>query len=274
MIDTIHSINIILPVFYAVSIFVYLQAFRKQTEILTNSKRIFLFVTLLLHTFYLLSRTNEFNHPPITSQFEIFTLLAFSIGFSYFVLELLTDIRGTGVFIITIAFIFQVISSCFIKDNFIVPEVLRNRLLGIHVISAILGYSGFAMSAVYGILFMMLYKSIKLSTFGLIFSRLPSLETLEKLNFYSVVIGYVFLTIAMIIGIIWLPDAFPDFSFLDPKLVTTTLIWIIFGTGIMAKLIGHWYGKKVIIFTIVGFIIAILSIALTNIIATSFHAFY
>ena len=265
--------NILLPVLYAFTLGAYWYDFTYEKKNLTNSKRIFLFVTVVLHVFYLFARTIEFNHPPITTKFEIFTVLAFSIAFSYFLLELLTDIRGTGLFIILFALIFQLVSSLFIEDLMEVKEVLRNRLLGLHVISALLGYSGITISAVYGVLFIILYKSLKLSKFGLIFKRLPSLETLEKLSFYSLVIGFILLTIAIIIGSIWLPAAFPDFSYWDPKLISTGIVWIIYGAGIIAKLAANWYGKKVITFSLVGFVMTIISLMLGVFFENSFHMF-
>lgn len=274
MIKTIHFLNILLPILYLATLLVYGYDFFKEKKTLTNSKRIFLFVTLFLHIFYLLARTIEFDHPPITNKFEIFTILAFAISFSYFILELLTDIRGTGLFIILFSLIFQVISSLFIEDLIEVQEILRNRLLGLHVISALLGYSGVTVSAVYGLLFLMLYKQIKFGNFGLIFNRMPSLETLEKLSFNALLIGFTLLTVAIVIGAIWLPSAFPDFSYTDPKLISTGIVWIIYGAGIITKLSAQWYGKKVIYFSLVGFAFMIASMSLTNIFSSSFHSFY
>ena len=274
MVSTIHSLNIILPILYLATLGFYIYDFVSDNNKFSNSKRIFLFVTLFIHVLYLILRTIEFNHPPITNKYEIFTILAFCLAFSYFLLELLSDIRGTGSFIILFSVIFQLISSLFIQDLIEVKEVLRNRLLGIHVISALGGYAGFTIAAVHGVLFFLLYKEIKLNNYGLIFNRLPSLEILEKLNFYSVLIGFILLTISMLIGFIWLPTAFPNFSYGDPKLISVTIVWLIFGFGILLKVIAKLYGKKVIIFSLIGFIIAILSLLVSNIFAESFHSFY
>jgi len=274
MINTIHSLNILLPVLYLLTFGIYLYDFIKDESKVHNAKRVFLFIALFLHVFYLLLRTVEFNHPPITNKFEIFTVLAFCLSFSYFLLELLSDIRGTGSFIILFSVIFQVISSIYIQDLIEVKEVLRNRLLGIHVISALGGYSGFTIAAVHGVLFFLLYKDIKFNKYGLIFKRLPSLEILEKLNFYSVLIGFILLTISMMIGFIWLPIAFPDSSYVDPKLISVGIVWLVFGIGIFAKLFAKLYGKKVIIFSLVGFIIAIVSLLVSSVFAKSFHSFY
>ena len=156
MLSAIHTLNILLPVLYCSTFLVYLYDFIQDKKTFSDAKRVFLFITLILHIFYLLVRTIEFDHPPITNKFEIFTVLAFSIAFSYFLLELLTDVRGTGLFIILFSFLFQLPSSLFIQDLTEVAEVLRSRLLGLHVISSLLGYSGLTLSAVYGLLYLML----------------------------------------------------------------------------------------------------------------------
>jgi len=166
MISGIHTINIILPILYFATLVVYFYDFLKEEKKLVNIKRVFLFITLFLHLFYIILRTIAFDHPPITNVFEIFTILAITISFSYFLVELVSDIRGTGPFIIILSFIFQLISSLYIQDLTEVKEVLRSNLLGIHVISALLGYSGFTISAVYGFLYLVLYKDIKLNKFG------------------------------------------------------------------------------------------------------------
>ncbi|GAB4289075.1 MAG: cytochrome c biogenesis protein CcsA [Ignavibacteriaceae bacterium] len=272
----IDFLNILLPFLYLVTFIVYSYDFIRTGKNFSNSKRLFLFVTLIVHSVYLLLRTIAFDHTPITNVFEIFTVLAFSVCFSYFILELVTDIRGTGPFIIIISIIFQVISTLFIKDLdlSLINEKLRSNLLGSHVFSALLGYAGITISAVYGFLYLMLYKDIKHNKFGLIFNRLPSLEVLESLSYHAAVIGFVLLTVAIIIGIIWLPQAFPDFSYTDPKLIGTFLVWMLYGIGITNKITGRWRGRKLIILSITGFLIAILSTMLTNFLARSFHSFY
>ncbi len=274
MYPTVKILNLLLPLLYGITFGVYLYDFIKGTKKLANAKRLFLFVALLTHVFYLLARTIEFDHPPITNVFEIFTILAFAISCSYFILELLTDIRGTGLFIIVFSIIFQLVSSLFIQDLTEVREVLRNRLLGLHVISALLGYSGIIVSAIYGFLFLALYNEIKLNRFGLVFERLPNLEILEELSFYSACIGFTLLTVAIIIGMIWLPAAFPNFNYFDSKLIGTLLIWVIYGLGILSKTLGKWQGKKVVVFSIVGFFIAIFQTIMSNFILKSFHSFY
>lgn len=273
MITIIHILNILLPILYAALVSAYWVDFKSETRKFAVTRKVGLYAILVIHFVYIMLRTVEFNHPPITTKFEIFTVLAFSVCFSYAVLEQVTDIRKTGAFILLMSLAFQLVSTFFINDLMEVPEVLRSRLLGMHVVAALLGYAGISISAVYGLLYLTLHKRIKKSSFGLFFDRLPSLELLEKLSFNSLMIGFVMLTVAIMIGGIWLPAAFPDFSYMDPKLVSTGIVWAFYGSGTLISKMNDWYGKKVIWFSLIGFVLSMFSLVLSIFISNSFHNF-
>ena len=125
---------------------------------------------------------NLFCAPPIISVFEILSLLAFSIAASYRIIEIRTGIKNTGFLILLLSLIFQTISSLFIQDLYEVNPILRNNLLGIHVLSALIGYSAFTISAVYGLMYLLQYHNLKTNTLGIFFDNLPNLERLEHLT--------------------------------------------------------------------------------------------
>lgn len=253
---------------------VYGKAFFADAESAKRWKSRLLVAVVLIHGIYLGVRTIEFRHPPATTIFEILTLLAFSVAVTYLFIEFLTKARETGYFILNIAFFFQLGSSLFIKDLLEVPEILRSNLFGLHVTAAILGYAAITISAVYGFLFLMLYHEIKASKFGVIYKKLPNLETLEKMSYTAVKLAFVLLGVAIVAGFVWLPKAFTDFSYTDPKLIGTFAVWILYGAGIIAKRSGGWTGRKVMLLSISGFIITLFSLTFVNVFLSSFHKFY
>lgn len=252
----------------------YGKAFFADAERAKRWKSRLLVAVVLIHGIYLGVRTIEFRHPPATTIFEILTLLAFSVAVTYLFIEFRTKARETGYFILNIAFFFQLGSSLFIKDLLEVPEVLRSNLFGLHVTAAILGYAAITISAVYGFLFLMLYHEIKASRFGVIYKKLPNLETLEKMSFTAVELAFVLLGTAIVTGFVWLPEAFTDFSYTDPKLIGTFAVWILYGAGIIAKRSGGWTGRKVMLLSICGFVITLFSLTFVNVFLSSFHKFY
>jgi HemX protein len=262
-----------LPVIYFILVCTYGKAFFKSSKFSEKLKSPLLYFVTALHLIYLLLRIAAFSHPPITKVFEIMTVVAFSISLAYIYIELKTKVKNTGYFILMVAFFFQLVSSIFIQDLLNVPEVLRNNLLGFHVVSALLGFSAITISAIYGTLYLMLYHDIKSNRFGVVYQRLPNLEIMERMSFTATTFGFFLLTIAIIIGLIWLPKAFEKFSYADPKLIGTMFIWLLYGIGLIAKKIAHWQGKKIVWLSIMGFVISFFSMTVVNMFFSGFHKF-
>jgi ABC-type uncharacterized transport system permease subunit len=270
----IDTLVIALPILYAGLVTVYGIAFFSTSAGVERLRRPYITVLVVLHILYLGLRTVVFDHPPITTVFEIMTLLSAAMTIAYLYLEFRTNIRNTGFFILMLALVFQTVSSLFIKDLTVIPEYLHSLVLGFHVSAALLGYTGISLAAVYGLLYLMLYHEIKSSRFGVIYSRLPNLETLESMSHKAVVFGFAALSVAILIGILWLPRVFRQFSYLDPKLVVTVAIWILYAAGLMAKRRFGWQGRKTMLLSLIGFAFVFLSMTVTNIYLSSFHTFY
>jgi cytochrome c-type biogenesis protein CcsB len=264
---------IIMPLLYAGLVTIYGVSFFKGSPWANRRKTHILFVAISVHLLYIFVRTATFDHPPITTVFEIMTTLAFCIAIAYMYIELKTKATNTGFFILLLALVFQTASSFFIKDLLDIAPILRSRLLGFHVSSALLGYTAISLSAVYGILYLMLYHEIKSSRFGLIYNRLPNLEMLEKMSHKAEVFGFIMLTIAICVGVFWLPRAFPNFSYWDPKLISTLMIWILYAIALSAKRQLGWQGKKTVILSVIAFAFVFLSMTVINLYLSGFHSF-
>ena len=265
---------VLIPVLYACLTTLYGLLFFGEYPRLRPFRTPALMGTVVLHCLYLIARTIAFDHPPITSVYEIMTVLAASIAIGYAYIELRTRASATGFFILLLAFAFQTASSVFISDRPDIPEYLHSVVLGFHVSAALLGYTAISLSAAYGFLYLMLYHEIKSSRFGLIYNRLPNLEMLETMSHKAEVFGFVALGVAIVIGLIWLPRVFRDFSYLDPKLVGTLVIWCLYALALGAKRRLGWQGRKTMIITLVAFCFVFLSMTVINLYLSGFHSFH
>jgi ABC-type transport system involved in cytochrome c biogenesis permease subunit len=262
-----------LPLAYALVIYAYGRAFFSDALWALRWKRSLLRVLLGLHAGYLLVRTVEFGHPPATNLFEILTLIAFTTTAAYTVIESRTKQHETGYFALLFSFFFQFVSSLFIEDLLEVKDILRSNYFGLHVASALAGYSAITLSAVYGFLYLMLYHQIKKSRFGVIYRKLPSLENLERMSVFAIFLGFVFLALAMVAGFIWLPQAFTNVSYADPKLVGTFFIWLVYGVALVARRSSKWKGRRMMVVAIAGFAVSVFSMTAINLFFTDFHRF-
>jgi ABC-type transport system involved in cytochrome c biogenesis permease subunit len=271
-------LKISLPILYLFTIFLYGLAFFLDEQFGIRNRTRFLVGTLIVHFIYLISHTLLTGHPPVTSPFEIMTVVSFTIGVSYVYIETRSHVKDTGMFILALAFLFEVLSAAFIRDYVqqspVPSEVLfqKSNVLGLHVASAMLGYSALAISAVYGGLYLMMYHEIRASKFGIVYRKLPDLQTLERLSYGAIWLGFIFLSIVILIGYVWLPKTINDFSYNDPKLIITDIVWVIYFAALIFRKAMRWTGRTVIIVSIVGFALTVVSLVAVNAMH-SFHNF-
>lgn len=270
----IDTLVIALPLLYGATVGAYGRAFFTSRPAARKLGRGLLAGTAATHLLYLTIRTIQFDHPPITSVFEIMTMLAFCIAIAYMYIELRTRTDTTGFFILSLALLFQTVSSLFIKDLLSIPQYLHSLVLGFHVAAALLGYTAISLSATYGFLYLMLYHEIKSSRLGIVYTRLPDLETLETMSHRAEVFGFAMLGAAILIGLFWLPRVFDSFSYWDPKLVGSVLIWLMYAAGLAAKRKLGWQGRKTMIVSLVAFGFVFLSMTIINLYLTGFHSFH
>lgn len=266
--------EVFLPILYCTTVLAYGLAFFREDEFARQWKGKLLISTVMLHTIYIFTHTLEYRRCMVTTPFEIMSLISFTVAATYWYIETKTQTKNTGLFMIGIAFIFEAISAVMMRDVAEPNYLLKDLTVGIHITAAIFGFSAITISAVYGMLYLLLYREIKVSRFGMTYRQLPSLESLEKLSTYATTVGFFFLSIAIALGLFALPRIFNNFSYYDPKLIVTIIIWAIYGAVLLAHFIGHIEGRRIMMLTLSGFFIALFSMTIINAFLSDFHKFY
>jgi HemX protein len=263
-----------LPILYLATVWAYGKAFFTGTGLAKRLKTPLLIVTVILHAAFIAGKTADSGHLPATNIFEAFSALALSVTLTYLFIELRTQQKETGFFIINIAFFFQLVSSLFIKNIKASPEILYGSLFGIHVSSALVGYAGITIAGAYGLMYLMLYHEMKAKRFGAVYRRLPTLETLERMCFTAVRLSFLLLTVTIVFGIIWLGRMFQNPLYTDAKLISTVIVWAWYGFLIAVKTRRGWNGRSIMILSIAGFLFSIFSLTVINLFFSGFHRFY
>ncbi len=153
----------------------------------------------LAHTFVIGMQTMEVGHVPVAGATSAISTFVWLLALSYLYTEMTTDERAMGVFILPLLVALQAIPAFQpgVEDR---AAVLQGPLFGIHVSSLLFAYASFALACVIGITYVLLFKEIKAKHLGFFYARLPSLQVLDRMNQRAIVIGWVFLTIGIIVG--------------------------------------------------------------------------
>ena len=271
-------LNVLLPLGYLLAVVLYGTLYISETPWSTKVAPRFAQGLALVHGGYLALAGAVFEHVPVANMWEGMTFIAFALTAVYIGLEWRLGIRSTGAFLLTPAFVFQVLSSAFVTHTREVEEILRSPWFGVHVTSALLGFAALAIAAVYGALYVLLYRSLKGSKVGLVFRRLPSLDVLGRLNWHAMVVGWVGLTLAILVGIVWVAGLQSrgeiTGNFLaDPKFLSTVAIWGLYGLCLAGRLVFRWPSRRLATVSLVSFVLMLCSTMVITIFLESFHRF-
>lgn len=132
-----------------------------------------------------------------------------------------------------------------------VPRAVQEPLLPVHIAVALGGLAAFAFAAGVGVVYVLMERQVKAKKFGLLFSRLPPLQTLDDLNRRLVVGGFIALSFAFVTGAFF-ASARGGLRW-DPKELATIAAWLVFAGVLIARLFAGWRGKKVALLTLTGF---------------------
>src|SRR4029434_11168035 len=161
----------------------------------------------------------------------------------YLYLELTPEERAMGVFILPIVAGLQTIPAIYPGIEYRDP-VLDSPWFWVHVTSLLFAYATFALAALLGVTYVLQCKEIKKKHLGYFYTRLPSLHVLDAMNSRAVVVGWLFLTIGVVVGVVWTAQAralAPGISNLqamslnDPKILIALLTWAVYAFEVFAR---------------------------------------
>jgi cytochrome c-type biogenesis protein CcsB len=151
-----------------------------------------------------------------------------------------------------------------------VPAVVKSRWLPVHVSSSFAGLACFALAAGVALMYLLQEREVKGKHFGALFSRLPPLESLDRLNHRLVRIGFVVFTVALVTGAMFARRAWGQAWEWDQKQVFSLAAWLVYGAIIQLRRSG-WHGRRNAYLTLIGFAIVFVSFVGIGFVSGSRH---
>ena len=130
--------------------------------------------------------------------------------------------------------------------------------IGAHILFSVLAYSLFSIAFLQAIL--LAWQNYQLKnhlTTARVIRLMPPLETMEILLFEVIWVGQIFLTIGIVVGIIYIDDIFAQH--LAHKTVLSLLAWLVFAGLLSGKYWIGWRGNTSIRWVITGFFLLMLA---------------
>ncbi|MFP6665330.1 MAG: cytochrome c biogenesis protein [Deltaproteobacteria bacterium] len=153
-----------------------------------------------------------------------------------------------------------------------VPEFLKSPWLPVHVTLAFLGNAAFALSCLVSFAYLWQERRLKARTISPFLTSLPSLESLDRINFTFLAWGFVLLTLSILSGAVWAELSFGRFLSWEPRTIWSAIVWVIYAALLHARVTIGWGGRRAATLTIVGFGVLFISFVGINMLTPGQHA--
>jgi cytochrome c-type biogenesis protein CcsB len=210
---------------------------------------------------------------PVLTLKSSLSFFAWAILLVYLLFHLKFRLMVLGSFVAPLAACLLILSSTLPGGEVTVKPIFRSLWLPIHIGTAFVGNGFFAVTFVAGIMYLIQESQIKKKRLGSLYSRLPSLETLDSINHYALICGFTFMTAGMITGSIYAQVALGSYWRWDPKEVCSLIGWIFYAVLLHERLTVGWRGRRAALLSLFGFLILLLAFVGANLWLSDYHSF-
>jgi ABC-type uncharacterized transport system permease subunit len=245
-------------------------ALMRPRAVLSRAVPIVIAGGLVLHFADLMRRAHELSSVPYRTLGGSVSFFGWMLGIAYLALLLRHREQSMGPFLIPFV-VLATAAGLLLPDAASRPrEGLHGSVFAFHVTLAILAYAAFTFSFVLSMLYLIQNRQIRRARTGLLFSRLPALEVIGRMNRTSVTIGVGTLVLSLALGIFWAERVWPSLA--DPKIAWAAITLIVYGFLLWMDRRG-WEGPRVALLSIFGFGVVLFSYTVVNLYFSRAHDF-
>ena len=245
---------------------------KQQKGIFRWSYRI-LFAGFIFQTVFLIYQYYLLGTAPVIGLKAALFFFSWCIIGVYLIFQLKFGLMVLGSFIAPFAAVLMIVSSAIPGMESVVRPMLKSVWLMIHVGTIFIGDGVFAIAFMAAIMYLLQERQIKTKSFGLLYRRLPSLETLDSLNYVCLTFGFPLITVGLISGFVYAGAVLRSFWHWDPKEILAVITWLIYAVLLHERLAVGWRGRRAAIMAIVGFSVILVTFVGATLLLKGHHSF-
>ncbi|MBM9511384.1 c-type cytochrome biogenesis protein CcsB [Desulfogranum marinum] len=247
-------------IIYLLSAATYLFFFLSEKKKFRKVARWLFFIAAVLHTLNILFRYIEAGHTPITSHHETISFFAWATAWSYLSFRWRYTVKNLGTFVSTLVVVLMLVAAFSSRHIIPLAPVYQSWWLPVHASISLVAYAFLALSFLGSIMYLLQEREIKQKRFGLFYSRLPSLEALDKLNHHCLSVGFTLLTLGLVTGVLWAKQAWGAYWHWDPKETWSLITWFLYAGVMHQRFTVGWRGRRIAVISIIAFVSAMFTL--------------
>ncbi len=264
-------------VLYVGGMFFYFAFFAYRTEALRWLGVALVAPGAAIHLTAIISRGFADGHYPLANMYEYSSMLALVAVTVFLLMTVRWPVAslGGGVALFVVVALMGIGYGLYQSPEPLVPA-LQSYWLKIHV-SSMMASSGILVSSfVFAALYLVKDRSANVKSWlngSAIAARLPSLETLDRLTFRAILLGFPIWTFGTMAGAVWGEHAWGRWWGWDPKETWAAITWIIYAIYLHAHSLRAWRGRRTALIATAGFISIMITLYAVNLWIVGLHSY-
>lgn len=213
----------------------------------------------VLHTVALLALGLELGRPPFGSLTEAVSVAVWVVVLLALWVERQYQTKVLGAFVLPVVLAFTLKSAVATSLPGIEPA-LGGAWVWIHIGLALVGIAAFVLNFAGALMYLLQERQLRAKRPGALYYRLPALETLDRLTYRTLALGFPFLTTGIIVGLLWARTAWGSVFTFDPLALLSVVAWIIYAGTLAGRAAGSWHGRRAAYFAIAGFAVLVVTL--------------
>ena len=225
----------------------------------------------LAHGAAIAARSTAGGHVAVTTEYEALSFFAWLTVGVYLGVELRYRLPAVGAVVAPLAFAVTLGAFAFYSGVRDLPPNLRSAWLPVHIALAFLGNAVLALACCVSLVYLFHERQLKEKQVGRRMRRLPSLETLDQLNYRALACGFALLTLGIITGALWGKLSWGHFWSWEEREVFSLILWVLYAGLLQARLVAGWRGRRLATVTIIGFVVVLASFVFGHVLFPGKH---
>jgi cytochrome c-type biogenesis protein CcsB len=205
------------------------------------------------HSVALVVRGLELGRPPLASLAEAVSVAVWVVVLAEMWVERQYGVKVLGAFVLPVAL---VLSLSALSEPLQLPSMgraLTSAWMWVHIALALVGIAAFVLNFAGALMYLLQERQLKGKRQGTFYYRLPALQTLDRLTYRTLALGFPFLTTGLILGAVWAGAAWGSVFAFDPLAILSFLAWAIYAATLAGRSAAGWRGRRAAVFSIIGF---------------------
>lgn len=244
---------------YAVGLIYALVALTRTSELLGKIALHAAYVGMIFHFVALSESVLLSGHIAMASVHNAESFLAFLIMMAFMIAYLVYQTTSPGIVVFPLVFLLTFVAATGDQPFLITSPGMGTGWLFAHIAMIFTGYAALFLSFGASVLYLIQENGLKSKKSSRILSRLPALEVIDDIGYRSLLLGFPFMTLGLIAGIVVAESAYGSVNFLDPKVLLSILMWSVYLIMLYTRWSSGWRGRRAAYLATGAFVAAVVA---------------